>query len=152
MIIIRICGVFGCGKRPLMDTISSFQAADIAYSRDIVTPNFFLIQVGKLLFSSNRKVQFCYTHIKLEFHAQKRHYNTDNVNSILHEKTNVRLCPKFIKKTSLTILLSAFSWTWQLLFLIFIWQDWNHKYRGNICWILYCQLALKITISIFLNF
>lgn len=90
--------------------------------------------------------------IKLEFHAQKKHYNTDNVNSILHEKTNVRLCPKFIKKTSLTILLSAFSWTWQLLFLIFIWQDRNHKYRGNICWILYCQLALKITISIFLNF
>lgn len=145
-----MCGVFGCGRRPLMDVISSFQAADIAYSRDIVTPNFFLIQVRKLLFPSNRKVQFCYTHHHTWVSCS--HYNTDNVTSILHEKTNVRLCPKFIKKTSLTILLSAFSWTWQLLFLIFIWQDRNRKYRGNICRILYCQLTLKITISIVLNF
>lgn len=118
----------------------------------LLLQTFFWYRWEKCCFLLTGRSNFATPIIKLEFHAQKRHYNTDNVNSILHEKTNVRLCPKFIKKTSLTILLSAFSWTWQLLFLIFIWQDWNHKYRGNICWILYCQLALKITISIFLNF
>ena len=44
-----------------------------------------------------------------ELLAQKKHYNTNNVNSILHRK-NKCIYPQVTKNCSFTILLSASSW------------------------------------------